>query len=651
MTAAQDATPPRFDFAARVRSAPEAPGVYIMRDREGRIIYVGKSVNLRSRLRAYANQTDGRGFVKRLPLLLGEIETIIAPTEKDALQLECALINEHRPKFNVVIPGEGGYAWLRLDERAPVPRVEVIRGDITQDGARYFGPYRSAFAVRRLKEVLDRHFLLRTCSDAELANRKRPCLQYQIKRCSGPCVFPLEQIQYHEHVENAATFLAGERSRLQARLTERMWSAAEALDFEIAARCRDQLAAIEIAEVRRDAPVGALDVDVFGHHRDEDALVIQLLFVRRGRLKGSKHFRFDEQLFDDSEVYASFINLYYNAGADVPDELLLPVEIEGVQGLVDLLSELRAAPVAITSGAEPESPRALLLQSAAQNAAHTFREATSAEAHRLAVLTRLQSKLRLKNLPRRMECFDISNFQGDPIVGSMVVFLDGEAAPKDYRTYRVKDTDTQDDFASMYEVLTRRLRRTLTGQWPKPDLIVVDGGPGQLAQAVKVVEELGIEGVDLIALAKSRALPGASETTERSPERVFLPGRKNPIILKQDAAPLLLLARMRDEAHRVAITFHRKLRGRKALRSSLAEIPGVGLKRQKALLAHFGSVAAIRGASFDQLLAVEGVNRRVAAAVRAFFHGDDALPLANPHSPDEPAPCTTSSPGDTSSSS
>jgi len=415
---------PCFDLSARLETAPDAPGVYIMRDRSGGIVYVGKAVNLRSRLRAYANQTDTRSFVRRLPYVLGGIETIITPTEQDALQLECVLINQHLPRYNVRIPDEGAEAYLRLDVGSYAPRVEVVR-EVKQDGARYFGPYRSRFAVARLKEVLDRHFLLRTCDDRTLQSRSRPCLQYQIKRCAAPCVFKPSEIGYEALVENAAHFLAGRRAVLQERLRVRMLEASDRLEFELAAHCRDHLAAIDLAEAKREGATSALDVDVFGHYREGDAICVQVLFARRGRLKGSRSFIFEDQPFPDEEVYSSLLNLYYQNGAYVPHEVVVPVELEDAPALEAMLSGLRSSRVHLK---RPQRGKKAVLQETAQrNAEVSFREQVAGDKHRVNLLSKLQKRLELANFPTRIECFDISNFQGAPMVGAMSVFVDGES--------------------------------------------------------------------------------------------------------------------------------------------------------------------------------------------------------------------------------
>lgn len=617
-----DTTPTTFDLSARLETAPEAPGVYIMRDRAGTIVYVGKAVNLRARLRAYANQTDTRSFVRRLPYVLSGIETIITPSEQDALQLECELINEHLPRYNVRIPGEGSEAYLRLHRGEFAPWVEVVK-EPRSDGASYFGPYRSRFAVSRLKEVLDRHFLLRTCDDRTLRGRSRPCLQYQIKRCAAPCVFSMEEIGYAALVENAADFLSGRRAVLRERLEARMYDASERLEFELAAHYRDHVAAIDLAEAKREGPSHTVDMDVFGHYREGDALCIQVLFSRRGRLKGSRYFVFEDQPFPDEEVYSTLLNLYYQSGAYVPHEVVVPVELEGASALEGMLSGLRSSRVQLKR--PQRGKKAVLLETAHRNAEVSFREQVAGDRHRVNLLSKLQKRLDLANFPARIECFDISNFQGAPMVGAMSVFVDGEPSSKDYRTWKIKNVAEQNDFACMYEVLTRRLKRALSGEWPAPDLIVVDGGKGQLNQAVTVLEELQIDGIDVIGLAKSRAqTPDGAEVTEHSPERVFLPGRKNPVVLNQNSAELFLLQRLRDEAHRKAITFHRSKRREKTLKSRLSEIPGVGPKRQRALLVHFGSLDAIKKATVEELAGVKGLNEAVARKVRAFFDGGKA---------------------------
>ena len=401
-----------------------------------------------------------------------------------------------------------------------------------------------------------------------------------------------------------------------------MLQASEDLEYELAAHYRDQIQSIDkVLQKQRMVTVEDVDRDAFGMYREGERLVIQIMFVRGGRLEGSRAFPFKDQAFPDEEILSSFINVYYNAGHDVPKEVLLPLELdaEEVAAFEELLGEMRDGRVYLK--VPQRGPKYALVETANTNAEHTFRQKHEKAERVQDMLEKLQQRLGLRNYPERIECYDVSNFQGDPIVGSKVAFVDGEPNKQQYRHYRMKQVTSQDDFASMHELLTRRLRRVASGEDDAPDLIVIDGGKGQLGQAVAVLEDLGLHGIDVIGLAKSRVDKTGFDDDQvtRSPERVFLPGRKNPVVLKQNSAELYLLQRVRDEAHRSAITYQKKARRKRKLRSSLDEIEGVGPKTRRALLRHFGSLKKIKAADVDALCEVEGVGRSTAEAIHEFF--------------------------------
>ena len=619
--------PTRFDPKPILERLPESPGVYIMKNRAGEIVYIGKSINLKARVRSYFSGGDSRAFVQRLDKILGDIEAILTRTEAEALILENNLIKAHKPRFNVMLRDDKNYLSLRIDPKSHWPRVEVTRHRRHQkrDTGRTFGPYHSSRAIRQTLLLLGRHFMLRTCPDHVLRNRSRPCLQYQIKRCPAPCVFEVDRAAYDEHVQETVLFLEGKTAELSARLSDKMIAASEAMEYEVAARFRDQLKAIDTVMEPQEAETHqAIDQDAFGHYREGDRLTLQVLYVRGGRLEGTRVFSFKDHDVPNEEVYSSLLNLYYQAGNVIPHEVLLPVEIEDADALAQVLASLRGTKVLVHT---PQRGRKKeLVESAIRNAQHTFKSQQVGSEQTSDLLEKLQKRLKLTNWPERIECFDISNFQGAHMVGSMVVFEGGQAAKKEYRHFKIKRTRTQDDFASMYEVLDRRFKRTLEGDWPKPDLVVVDGGKGQLGQAVTILNDLGIHDVDVVSLAKSRVEPDmTSSQVSRSPERVFLPNRKNPVVLRQNSAELFLLQRLRDEAHRFAITFHRQQRRKATLKSALDDIPGIGTKKKKALLDHFGAVQKIRDASLDQLAEVPGISARLARHIFTFFNSEEAL--------------------------
>jgi len=610
----------RPELRQKLDDLPVSPGVYLMKDREGKVIYVGKAVNLRSRVRSYfqPSTSDTRHFIPFLEGLIGDLEVILVHNEKEALILENTLIKRHKPRFNVMLRDDKAFISLRLDERHPYPRLEVVRR-MKQDGARYFGPYSSASAIRETLRLVNRWFQLRTCTDRVLEKRTRPCLLYQIKRCPAPCVFDVPKEEYARNVRETILFLEGREPELVEALRARMKEAAKELRFEDAARFRDQIEAIEKSlEKQRTVFSEAIDQDVFGFYREGPNLVIEILFLRGGKLVSAQSFPFTGQEFPTEELLSSFVDQYYEGGATVPDEVLLPVELEDASLKAEVLSERRGRKVRVHVPARGDKKR--LVEMANKNAEQAFVEARKQDKTNVEILERLQQRLELRRLPRRIECFDISNFQGTMVVASQVAALDGEADKSRYRRYKIKSFAGQDDFAAMYEVISRRVKRGLEAG-DLPDLLLIDGGKGQLNAARAAVKDAGaLDLVDLASLAKSR-VEGETEQggVARSDERVFLPGRKDPIVLRQNSAELFVLTRLRDEAHRFAITFHQKLRRARNFKSILEEIPGVGEKRRKALLRHFGSLKRIRAATVAEIAEVEGFNDALAERVCEFL--------------------------------
>jgi len=605
----------------KLENLPVAPGVYIMKDRAGEIVYVGKAINLRSRVRSYFTRTgDTRAFVSLLDRVLGDLETVIVTSEKEALLLENELIKKHKPRFNVRLRDDKNFICLRIDAHHPYPRLEVVRR-FKNDGAHYFGPYSSASSIRETMRTINRFFGLRTCSDHVLVNRKRPCLLFQIGRCPAPCVKPIPQEQYRRSVDEVVLFLEGRATELVDSLRLRMKEAAKALRFEEAARLRDQLFAIERSLERQKVAIGEpLDLDVFGLYREADRLLFYILYLRQGRITGGQSFPFSDQEFPDDELLPSFVNLYYDQENFVPNEVLLPLEFEGMESLAELLSERKGAKVKLLVPKRGEKVE--LVGMAQKNAEQSFQERKRSKDETVAILERLQARLQLSKPPRRMECYDISHFQGASIVASQVAATDGELDKARYRRFKIKGLEGQDDFASMHQVLTRRLTRGLEAG-ELPDLIVIDGGKGQLASAYAAMKDLGVEGVDMVGLAKSRELDTGGDRaapSARSPERIFLINRKDPIILSQNSAELFMLTRLRDEAHRFAITFQQKLMRKRNFRSVLEDIPGVGEGRKKALLKHFGSLKRVKEAALEELAEVEGMGLALAERVHSFLH-------------------------------
>jgi excinuclease ABC subunit C len=601
------------DFLSRI---PTSPGVYLMKDKKGRVIYVGKAKDLRARVRSYFRGGDERPFVVlgHLGRLIGDIETVVVNNEKEALLLENNLIKQHQPRFNVKLTDDKNYLVLRIDPRKSWPRVEVGR-KIADDDARYFGPYHSATSARETLRLINRHFQLRTCTDHVLAQRTRPCILHQIKRCPAPCVLPVPPEGYHEQVEDACLFLSGRKDELLPRLRERMKEAAGQQAYERAAQLRDQIQAVEKTLIRQTVvSTDLVDQDVVGLHRQGDVVEVAVLFIRAGKLLGRRAFQLKDQELPDPEVVHDFVRGYYDLGTFIPDEVLLPTEIEDQEAFAEWLAGVRGRRVEVRT--PQRGAKVKLIELAQKNAEASAAARKGKEGDLQTALDKLQARLGLGRFPRRIECFDIAHIQGAQTVASMVVFEAGEPARQSYRTFKVKSVQN-DDFASMYEVLARRFRRARAAiegidpdenEWAEPDLLVVDGGKGQLGSALAALRDVawpttGEHVFDVVALAKD-------------PDRVFLKNIKDPMMLRESSTELFLLARVRDEAHRFANEFHQRQRKKRTIRSQLEEIPGVGPKRRRELLKHFGSLKKIRAASVDDIARAPGMTRIAAEAVK-----------------------------------
>jgi excinuclease ABC subunit C len=606
------------ELEEKLDNLPVSPGVYLFKDKAGGVLYVGKARSLRSRVRSYFQESnsDTRAFISRLSRELGDIETVVVGTEKEAALLENTLIKQHRPKYNVKLRDDKEYLSLRLDPKGAWPRLEVVRKP-KNDGALYFGPYHSATSARQTLRLVNRHFQLRTCTDTDFESRRRPCLQYQIKRCLGPCVFEIDRALYGEQVQDVGMFLDGRHDELIPLLEGRMREAAVALDFERAAEHRDQLRAIErVREKNRVAVASSVDQDVFGLFRRADQAEVAVLQVRAGKLTNVRTFGLKDVSAPDDEICAQFALEYYVPGSFVPQELLLPVEIEAMDGLAELLAELRGKSVKVL--APKKGPRAELVQMARDNASHAYREKARSKEDVEARLLTMQEKLRLPRLPRRIECVDVSHTGGTETVASIVALCDAQPDRKRYKSFHVKRVSGGDDYSAMYEVLSRRFRRGRNQDkgWEFPDLLVVDGGRGQLNVAQQALIDLGITDLPIAALAKEK--PNA--LGEKLVDRVYLPGQKNPIEVRENAAALSLLALARDEAHRTSNALRLKLNKRSRIRSRLDEVQGIGPKTRTRLLTAFGSVRAIEEAD-EVALRGAGATQAQALAILRSFHG------------------------------
>jgi excinuclease ABC subunit C len=602
-------------LAQRLAAVAAGPGVYLLKDRHGRVIYVGKALNLRARVRSYVRGGDERSQVRFLVGQLADIETLVTATEKEALILENNLIKQYRPRYNIRLKDDKSYVSVKVTVQDEWPRVLVTR-KIAKDGARYLGPFHSAGAVRDTLDTVRKVFPLRTCSDAVFRNRARPCIEYDIKRCLAPCVFPVDREVYGEHLRQAMLLVEGRSREVADALRRRMDEAAAAERFEEAARLRDQLRAIERTQERQHALThwGA-DQDVLGLYREGGAVEVQVLLVRDGKLVGREGYGFDGWEFEDGEVLEAVLTQFYHGTSrQPPEEILLPAPISDAAVRAEYLGEHAGHRVSILVPQRGDKRR--LIAMARANAEEGFRARRDAEAQARAQVDELRRKLRLPKTPARIECVDIATFQGGETVGAVVAFQDGRPWKDGYRRFRIRSVEGTDDFASVAEVLRRRFRDG-KNQQPPPDLLVIDGGPGQLAAARAMLRDVGREELAVVALAKERVErdPTAS-IVQRRPERVFLPGRKNPLVLRPNSSALFLLQRLRDEAHRFANAYHRKLRGRRRLASPLDDVPGIGGAKRRRLLRVFGSAEGVRRASLDELLAVPGVTRALAERVK-----------------------------------
>lgn len=586
---------------------PPTPGCYIMQDAKKRPIYVGKAKNLRIRLRTYINEQDTRHSVKFLLRQVAHIEFLVTNTEKEALLLENSLIKQYKPRYNIRLKDDKTYLSLRIDLEERYPRVTVVRR-YKKDGARYFGPYASASAVRETLKLIRRFFPLRLCSDSVLRNRARPCLYCQMGQCMGPCG-TVDEARYREVVSQVLLVLQGHTDDLEAQLTEQIRVHAERLEFEEAAVLRDRLFALRktVERQRTVAVPGTEDRDVLGVYQEGRYVVIQAIFFRGGKMVGGRDYAFEGFEMPVEEFLGSFLLQYGAQVPSLPAEILVPVEIEDADTVAEILSERRGAKVSVLC--PKRGDKAALVELAARNARHSFAERQLAGEANKDLMEQVRLVFGLAHTPRRMECFDISNLQGDRSVGSMAVFEDGAPSKARYRRYAIRNVEGQDDFAMLREVLLRRYKRAIEED-DLPDLVVIDGGRGQLNVARAVFEDLGIDGLAVASIAKSRV-----ESESRSPERFFLPNRVNPIILPQHTPVVRLMARLRDEAHRFAVTYHRQRRNTAAFKTPLTDIPGIGPGRARTLLTQLGSLATIANSSVEAIAALPGFNEKVAHAV------------------------------------
>jgi excinuclease ABC subunit C len=605
-----------------VAQLPPAPGVYLFKNSGGTILYVGKAKILRSRVRSYfQNIPSPQEKLQALVSQIATVDHIVTTSEKEALILEGTLIKRHRPRYNVILKDDKNYPYLRLSLEEEFPRLSLVR-KVKKDASLYFGPFASAPALRETMKVIHQHFLLRKCQSRQFQFRQRPCLNYQMGQCPAPCCKLIDREKYRAVVREVELFLKGRNRELLRLLEERMTGAAEDLNFEKAARIRDRLASLkETLEKQKAVILDFTDRDVIGLHRENSVITIAVLFMRSGYMTGSAHFTLHNLGAADEEVVSSFVNQFYREGRLIPDEMLVPCALEDQNLIEESLGDRKGGRVEIVTPRKGEKARLIAMAEINAESAYKTSVHQAEDAH--AVAGALQHALHLHSRPDVIECYDISHLGGRQTVGSMVQFNLGEPVKDSYRRFKIKGDNPADDCASLYEVLSRRFT---PGEklLPPPDLIVVDGGKGQLNAALTVARDAGITNKDIIALAKGRAQrPKAAREGYAVPEQIFIPNRKNPVILRRGSAGLLLLQRIRDEAHRFAVTYQKKLRSKTIFQSPLEDIPGVGKTTCKRLIKHFGSMDRLKEASPDEIARLPFLKRKVAEAIYQFLHADE----------------------------
>ena len=588
----------------KIANLPTTPGVYLWHDEYKRIIYVGKAVNLRNRVKSYVRKDSNRTIkVAAMMKKAVNVEVIQTKTEMEALILEATLIKEHHPKYNIMLRDDKTYPYIKVTVQEDFPRVLMVRR-MERDGAKYYGPFTDVMAVHRSLKLFHRQFPLRQCRNM---NVDRPCLQYHMGFCAAPCCGHIDKATYRGYIDEIIDVLEGRPAPILKQLKEDMEAASEELLFEDAARYRDQLKGLELIREKQRMVTQRGDIDVIGIASEPTRACVQLFFIRHGKLMGRENFFIKPDGDSDEVIVNEFVKQYYGGASFVPKELLLPMATEEQELFAEWFSSMKGQQVEVT--VPQRGYKMDLIRMAHENAQHFLEERHRQWQYELdksgGAVKKLAEALDLPRLPERMECFDISHIQGAETVASMVVFENGKPAKKEYRRFKLKTVQgTPDDFKSMVEVMERRYGKET--DWPMPDLIVIDGGKGQLSSVLPVIRATGITDVPVISLAKRE-------------EEVFVEGKSDSILLDYHSPELQLLQQIRDEAHRFAITYHRQLRGKRNLESVLDHVEGIGPKRRKALWDEFKSLEAMKEASVEQLAAVPGMNYKAAEAVYNFF--------------------------------
>lgn len=593
-------------------TAPHAPGVYMMLGAKSNVLYIGKAKDLFKRLSSY---TKFSGVThSKTGIMLSQakrVDTILTATEKEALLLEASLIKKHKPKYNIILRDDKNYPYIKVTIQEKWPRVFMSRRK-NKDKARYFGPYSSSAAMWATLRLISNLFPLRSCKTPELKKRTRPCLNYQIGKCLAPCLGKCEHALYMEHVKKIIMLLEGRNRDLLKELKEQMLAASENLEFERAASLRDQIHSLSKTLEKQVIAAGhTKDQDIFGFARRNTGVAIAILFIRNGFITGSRTFFQQEPLGEDAALLSQVLSQFYGADSPCPKEILLPFAPLDQEIHEENLLELQRTNVLLKVPQRGDSHQ--LVSMANTNALQVFEEKEKKQRSWETLCCGMQKALHLQKPPLSIECLDISNISGKQAVGSLVSFTEGEPDKKKFRHFKIRTVEGPNDYAMMKEVLERRLSRGIAED-TLPDLFMVDGGKGQLSIALQIANELGIEEqIDWIGIAKERQDEG---------EKLYRPGRKNPILLPSHNPILLFLMRIRDESHRYGVTFHRKLRNKATLTSELDQIPGIGNEKKKQLLRQLGSLKKIRSANREELAQTKGIGLELADQIFRFFHED-----------------------------
>jgi excinuclease ABC subunit C len=598
----------------KLSGVPNDPGVYLMKDAEGKVIYVGKAKNLKKRLSSYFKQSGQKEYrqinLKTRVLIkkVSSFDTIITRTEKEALILESNLIKQYRPRYNVILKDDKRYPSLRLDIKSQYPGLDIVR-KIEKNGAQYFGPFSSSQAVRQTLKIIHKTFKLRKCKTKELKKRSRACLNYQIDTCLAPCCLDVDDKAYNEIVKEVVLFLKGRTPELIKKIKKQMTSVAKDQDYERAAVLRDKIFALEkILEKQVAVTTDFKDRDVIAIADSSEISLIALLFVRGGYLLGEMSFSFTKTMSTKAEMVSTFIRQYYEKTHFIPQEIIVPIPLEDTCVLEDLLTTINQKKVRILYPRRGE--KAQLVKMAAHNAQNNLKDLTASTDAAIDISVRLQKRLRMDKMPERIECFDNSNISGTEPVAGMVVFENGKPNKSLYRKYKIKTVNKQNDYAYMAEILARRYGKGEKSK-PYPDLLVVDGGKGHLNIAVSIIKKFKLEkNFGIIGIAKKDVNRGETN------DKVYQPGRANPVNFGREGDLLLFLQKIRDEAHRFAISFHRKRRDKKSIHSVFDTVPGIGKKRKEILLKHFGTIDRIRKATLEELVTLPGIDRKIAEALK-----------------------------------